>query len=176
MDQINFYKTQDPFGCFSNFAAYPIFLNGQEWPTTEHYFQAQKFENEQDREEIRTASSPMMAARMGRDRNRKLRSDWEQVKVEIMTQAVRSKFSQHAELRSILLAQATRCSSSIRPTTIIGATAETAVGKTCWAGSLCRSGESCVARFERETTKDNGGRQAGTSPRCFGMGGGMPAM
>lgn len=101
--KINFYKTQDPFGCFSNFAAYPIVLDGQEWRTTEHYFQAQKFENEKDRDEIRSAVSPMIAARMGRDRNRKLRSDWEQVKVEIMTKAVRAKFSQHEQLRVILL-------------------------------------------------------------------------
>ena len=40
---INFYRTGDEYGCFSNFAAYPIDLKGKVWPTTEHYFQAQKF-------------------------------------------------------------------------------------------------------------------------------------
>jgi ribA/ribD-fused uncharacterized protein len=46
----------------------------------------------------------MIAARMGRDRKRPLRRDWESVKDEIMFEAVRAKFTQHEELRKILLA------------------------------------------------------------------------
>ena len=46
----------------------------------------------------------MIAARMGRDRKKKLRSDWESVKVGIMREAVRAKFSQHDDVRAILLA------------------------------------------------------------------------
>lgn len=42
-DVIQFYRTSADFGYFSNFAAYPIELDGQLWPTSEHYFQAQKF-------------------------------------------------------------------------------------------------------------------------------------
>ncbi len=101
---INFYSTKDEYGCFSNFAAYPITLGGERWPTTEHYFQAQKFAEPAHREAIRNTASPMVAARMGRDRTKKLRDDWESVKVQIMTDAVRAKFTQHAELRSMLLA------------------------------------------------------------------------
>lgn len=41
---VNFYSVGDEFGAFSNFAAYPITLEGRRWPTSEHYFQAQKFE------------------------------------------------------------------------------------------------------------------------------------
>jgi ribA/ribD-fused uncharacterized protein len=102
-DAINFYSVSDEYGCFSNFAPYPIRLNGKLWPTSEHYFQAQKFEDEQQREAIRRAKSPMIAARMGRDRKQKLRRDWESVKVSVMTEAVRAKFSQHDELGAILL-------------------------------------------------------------------------
>jgi N-glycosidase YbiA len=40
---INFYHLKKPYGFFSNFAPYPIDLNGKIWPTSEHYFQAQKF-------------------------------------------------------------------------------------------------------------------------------------
>ena len=46
----------------------------------------------------------MIAARMGRDRKKKLRREWESVKVAVMTEAVRAKFTQHDELRTILLA------------------------------------------------------------------------
>lgn len=45
----------------------------------------------------------MVAARMGRDRSKPLRRDWEKVKDEIMRKAVRAKFTQHEELKKILL-------------------------------------------------------------------------
>lgn len=48
----------------------------------------------------------MIAARMGRDRTKRLRRDWESVKVSVMTEALRAKFTQHAELRDILLGTA----------------------------------------------------------------------
>jgi hypothetical protein len=101
---INFYGVSDEHGCFSNFAAYPIELGGECWPTSEHYFQAQKFDDAAHREAIRNAKSPMVAARMGRDRKKPLRQDWESVKMSVMTDAVRAKFTQHGELRAILLA------------------------------------------------------------------------
>ena len=100
---INFYKVQDEFGCFSNFAAYPVELDGKVWPTSEHYFQAQKFAGTEFEDEIRRIKSPMMAARAGRDRGKPLREDWELVKDEVMRRAVLAKFTQHAELRDILL-------------------------------------------------------------------------
>ncbi|MCZ5120826.1 N-glycosidase YbiA, partial [Escherichia coli] len=48
---INFYSTSDDYGDFSNFAAWPIKVDGKTWPTSEHYFQAQKFLDEKYREE-----------------------------------------------------------------------------------------------------------------------------
>jgi ribA/ribD-fused uncharacterized protein len=101
---INFYRTGDKYGCFSNFSAYPVVIGGKVWPTSEHYFQAQKFAGTEHEEAIRSAKSPMIAARMGRDRSKPIRADWEQVKDDLMREAVRAKFSQHADLREILLA------------------------------------------------------------------------
>ncbi|WP_146655511.1 NADAR family protein [Labilithrix luteola] len=103
-ETIRFYSVGDEYGEFSNFAAYPIRLRGKSWPTTEHFFQAQKFENERDREDVRAARTPMLAARMGRDRKRKLRRDWESVKVSVMREALEAKFTQHDDLRALLLA------------------------------------------------------------------------
>ena len=103
MEVIRFYKTNDAYGCFSNFTPYPIEIDGKLWPTSEHYFQAQKFAGTPHEEAIRQANSPMIAARMGRDRSKGLRADWESVKDEIMLKAVRAKFGQHKELAEILL-------------------------------------------------------------------------
>jgi ribA/ribD-fused uncharacterized protein len=101
--EVRFYSVTDEFGDFSNFAAYPITLDGEVWPTSEHYFQAQKFEDRAHRRRIQNAKSPMVAARLGRDRKQKLRRDWESVKVEVMRRAVRAKFQQHEDLRDLLL-------------------------------------------------------------------------
>lgn len=102
-DVINFYRVSDEFGCFSNFAPYPVRMEGKVWPTSEHYFQAQKFEDAEHREQIRKTKSPMIAARLGRDRKKLLRRDWESVKVGIMRDVVRGKFTQHDDIRQILL-------------------------------------------------------------------------
>jgi N-glycosidase YbiA len=101
---IRFYSVNDDYGAFSNFARYSIRLKGKRWPTSEHYFQAQKFADAREQEEIRCASTPMLAAQWGRDRKRKLRRDWESAKLGVMREAVEAKFRQHADLRALLLA------------------------------------------------------------------------
>jgi ribA/ribD-fused uncharacterized protein len=101
---INFYRTGDEYGCFSNFSAHPVEIRGRLWPTSEHFFQAQKFAGTEHEEAIRGAKSPMIAARMGRNRSKPIRPDWEQVKDDLMREAVLAKFSQHPDLREILLA------------------------------------------------------------------------
>jgi ribA/ribD-fused uncharacterized protein len=100
---INFYHPTDEFGCFSNFARYSIHLDGKSWPTSEHYFQAQKFEDAHLKEQVRICKTPKMAANMGRDRKNPLRGDWESVKDDKMRKAVRAKFTQHEDIRNILL-------------------------------------------------------------------------
>jgi N-glycosidase YbiA len=100
---IRFSSLHGAYGCFSNFAAYPITLKGRVWPTNEHYFQAQKFVGTEHEEAVRLAQTPKLAANMGRSRERPLRADWEQAKDALMEEAVRAKFTQHADLRRILL-------------------------------------------------------------------------
>ena len=99
---IEFYRQGDAYGFLSNFAPYPIELDGKTWPTTEHYFQAQKFRGTPSEERVRAAPSPGDAARMGRSLPG-LRADWEAVKDEVMLVALRAKFGQHAKLRRLLL-------------------------------------------------------------------------
>src|SRR5437016_1195870 len=88
-DEILFYSVGEAYGGFSNFAPYPIALRGKRWPTSEHYFQAQKFLDPKAREEVRRAS--------------RLRPDWEAVKVGVMREALEAKFRQHEDLERLLL-------------------------------------------------------------------------
>lgn len=104
-EKINFYSSKEkPFGVFSNFLrGYPIELKGKEWPTSEHYYQAQKFANTQYEEEVRLTDDPAKAASMGRKRELPLRQDWEEVKNDIMREAIYAKFTQYDSLKEILL-------------------------------------------------------------------------
>jgi ribA/ribD-fused uncharacterized protein len=99
---IHFYHLGEEYGCFSNFYRAPIVLDGKRWPTSEHYFQAQKYHGT-EHEEVRQARTPSDAARLGRSRRLPLRKDWEAVKDQVMLEAVRAKFTQHADLRAALL-------------------------------------------------------------------------
>ena len=101
---IRFYRTGDSYGALSNFAPYPISLDEVVWPTSEHFFQAQKFLDAAYRERIRAKPSPMRAAELGRSRKVQLRADWEEVKDDVMRRAVWAKFTQHAALGELLLA------------------------------------------------------------------------
>ena len=102
--KILFYKPNEiPYGVFSNFSRHAITLKSKTWPTTEHYFQAQKFADTPYEERVRLTESPRFAANMGRNRSLSLRSDWEQVKDDVMRDAIRAKFTQYPDLKKILL-------------------------------------------------------------------------
>ncbi|OAB59832.1 Swarming motility protein ybiA [Phormidium willei BDU 130791] len=103
---IYFYKADDDYGCFSNFSHHPITLGGQHWPTVEHYYQAHKFLGTLDEPlmaVIRQAPSPEAAARLGRDRRRQPRPNWNQIKPQLMYEAVTVKFLSHLDIQQILL-------------------------------------------------------------------------
>ena len=101
---VYFYSARDePFGCFSNFSAHGFMLDGVYWPTSEHYFQAQKFAGTEHEETVRNANTPSMAAKLGRSRSLPLRGDWETVKDDVMRAALRAKFDQYPKLKALLL-------------------------------------------------------------------------
>lgn len=100
---INFYSTREEYGYFSNFSRHHVFLKDKIWKTTEHYFQAQKFAGTEFEEKVRLAHSAKEAAEMGRDRQKPLRQDWETIKDDVMREALIAKFTQHLDLKEILL-------------------------------------------------------------------------
>jgi len=100
---IFFYTKTDEYGDFSNFSKHGIEVDGLWWPTVEHFFQAQKFENVEYQEKIRTAFTPKQAAELGRSRKVPIREDWEEVKDSIMYEAVLKKFKTHNKLAEMLL-------------------------------------------------------------------------
>ncbi|MFN9717518.1 MAG: NADAR family protein [Planctomycetota bacterium] len=104
LSEIHFYLKGDRYGWLSNFAPYPIVIDGVTWPTSEHFYQASKFVDDPAwSDSIRAVTRPFDAWRMGRHPDHCCRSDWNQIRDEVMQRAVFTKFSQHASLRQRLL-------------------------------------------------------------------------
>lgn len=79
------------YAFLSNFYPSPIFYDGITYPTNEHFFQAMKTLDQEERKKIAAAISPGKAKRLGR--NVQLRADWEQIKVDVMRTGLMLKFS-----------------------------------------------------------------------------------
>jgi N-glycosidase YbiA len=86
----------------SNFWFSKVWYEGLEYPSVEHAYQAAKSLNQGERATIASLRKPGDAKRAGN--GIKLRPDWEQVKVDIMTYLVKEKFKTNSSLRKQLLA------------------------------------------------------------------------
>lgn len=89
------------YAFLSNFYEHPISNGVITFPTNEHYFQAMKTLEDDERLAIARATTPGQAKRMGR--SVKLRPDWESIKLDVMETAVRIKFTD-SELAAKLIA------------------------------------------------------------------------
>lgn len=100
---ISFYLPTDEYGFLCNFSAHGFILDDRYWPTVEHYFQAQKFAGTEHEERIRVSRTPKEAKNLGQTRKLPMRTDWDDVKVEVMRVALKAKFTTHSDLREALL-------------------------------------------------------------------------
>ncbi len=101
--RINFYRPDENYGFLSNFSKHSVNIDSVHWPTVEHYFQAQKFHGTTWEQKIRQADSPKEAKKLGSSRSLPLRKDWDDVRNEIMYNAVKAKFLQHPQIKKALL-------------------------------------------------------------------------
>lgn len=85
----------------SNFYPAPIAVHGLTYPTVEHFYQASKAATKAGYDAVMSCDSPAGAKRVGR--HVEVRPDFEQLKRAIMMQGVLAKFTQHPDLRELLL-------------------------------------------------------------------------
>jgi hypothetical protein len=101
---IRFSSRSETYREFSNFAPFAIDLDGARWPTVEHFYQAQKFDDAELRERIRLAAVPAAAKALADKHRAAIRPGWDSLKEAVMYRAVRRKFELHDALRAMLLA------------------------------------------------------------------------
>lgn len=98
--------TEDLYKPWSNFAMRAFTLDGEEWPSVEHYYQAMKNPDDADYvESVRTAPTAWEAKKLGK--GTKLRDGWDKIKRTLMAQAVRAKFDAHPDLQKALFESGT---------------------------------------------------------------------
>ena len=90
----------------SNFWPCPVWYDGRFWPSAEHAYQAAKTTDRKAKLEILAAPTPGRAKGMGG--KVRLRPDWNDVRLDVMLEIVRSKFFGNDDLAERLLATGDR--------------------------------------------------------------------
>lgn len=103
MNPIKFYHEYDPYGEFSNYYLAAISVEGKTWPSVEHYYQAKKTLDPAYAERIRLSETPDDAKTLGNSAQCPVRPDWDAYKVTAMRRGLYAKFTQHRDLRDLLL-------------------------------------------------------------------------
>jgi ribA/ribD-fused uncharacterized protein len=101
---IYFYAETDAYFELSNFYLRDVTIDGVAWPSTEHFYQAQKLLAAADRERIRNCSSADEAFYLGQNLATARVEHWDSVKVAVMRKALQQKFKQNDDLKQVLLA------------------------------------------------------------------------
>jgi ribA/ribD-fused uncharacterized protein len=103
METIKFYNEWEEYGALANYFMADMVIDGITYPSVEHYYQSKKTTDPQKEEIIRKAPSCAEAKKSGNDPYLVLHPDWNILKIAIMKRALKEKFTQHQELKELLL-------------------------------------------------------------------------
>jgi ribA/ribD-fused uncharacterized protein len=104
-------EDKGPFRTFSNMAEYPIQIEDKRYPTVEHYFQAEKareFNDKEILEKILETPSSKAVKALGKKVKNFIKEKWDHERLDIMKRGVRAKFVQHPELQKQLIETGTK--------------------------------------------------------------------
>jgi len=102
VNQVRFFL--DQYYLFSNYSSLPVKYKSVTYPTSEHAYQAAKFENNKEiSTAIKNAQSPSEAKRISTEYKNLERKNWEKIKLQTMSEIIHEKAKQHAEVQRKLL-------------------------------------------------------------------------
>lgn len=105
MNEIRFYRASEkPFGAFSNLYRRELVFEGEIFATSEHAYQAGKARKPAVRKWLMQAPSPSLLAMAAHGLYYwDVTPGWSTTKFDRMRSVLRAKFTQHADLRELLL-------------------------------------------------------------------------
>jgi ribA/ribD-fused uncharacterized protein len=103
--EVRFYRASEkPYGAFSNLFRRQIILEDRVFPTAEHAYQAGKARKKEVKEWILSAPTPALVAMAGHGLYTwDIVPAWSRIKFDRMRKVLRAKFTQHDDLRALLL-------------------------------------------------------------------------
>ena len=93
----------DPNNPLASYSRHAFELDGYQWPSVEHYYQAMKFGDAEYAEQIRQSPCPADASKLGKSKKHKRRKDWDKVRVTFMTRGSYIKCRTHPDVAQMLL-------------------------------------------------------------------------
>jgi len=99
--QIFFYEHN--FYIFSNFSSFQLEWKGELWPTSEHVYHSEKFDDKDLKERIRNTRSAHDSLKLAQENKDKYRKNWDEVKLKIMKEILHAKVAQHHYVKKKLL-------------------------------------------------------------------------
>ena len=105
ISEIRFYRASEkPYGAFSNLFRREITFEGETFATSEHAYQAGKARKPEVRKWLMSAPSPALLAMAAHGLYYwDVSPGWSRTKFDRMRQVLRTKFTQHDDLRELLL-------------------------------------------------------------------------
>jgi ribA/ribD-fused uncharacterized protein len=107
-ETIYFWSEEPPYADFTNSALSKFELDGETWPTVEHYLQASKFNDAKRQEEIRLSKTVEEAVKKGYGKGITYSDDFYRDYPVLLKKAVQAKITQNAEIRRLLEATGTK--------------------------------------------------------------------
>jgi ribA/ribD-fused uncharacterized protein len=93
----------DPLSPLSGYSKHGFELDGDFWPSVEHYYQGMKFDAGDLRSAVRDVDHPAKAAKLAGKNRKSIRKDWKKVKETFMTRGLYIKCRTHPEVAEALL-------------------------------------------------------------------------
>ncbi len=105
-EEVRFYRASDkPYGAFSNLYRRRVRFEGEVFPTSEHAYQSGKARRPEVRRWLMEAPSPALLAMAAHGLYYwDVAPGWSTAKFDRMRQVLRAKFTQHGDLRKLLVA------------------------------------------------------------------------
>jgi len=98
-----FFSRHDEAELLGSTSHHPFILDGKEWPTAEHYYQAMLFDNDALQDKIRSQPHAKAAIASTKWRFFQKKKDWKKLRQVLMTRAIYTKCKTHPAVAKCLL-------------------------------------------------------------------------
>ena len=95
---IEFYQELGEYNYLSNYSNYGFYINNIFYKTVEHYYQSEKYLDNEIKQKIINAPTPKEASMLGKEQENKIRKDFKLIKNDVMYKGIYEKFIQNKSI------------------------------------------------------------------------------